>query len=290
VVISSGRDFYSSPRQNPLSNEICWLEWDHPNMPWDGSELFVGDFESKPNIEKKLIDGSKNISIIQPDWSQSGELIYISDESGWWNLYKYIEGKKSNILNEELDHGGPSWQFGYSTYFIKDDFIYLRGKSKKSNKGLIRKINFSGEIIDEIKVNHTAISYISNINNNVIYIGSTPNSNSELVSLSLIEKNIKTLKESNPVTFDSEDISIAEEISFPTTYNEKAYAYFYKPQNKNYEGWKSSTKGIRNFESLPDKAKVYVTELEDFIGAKVSSISTSPERDDTILIENPFEV
>ncbi len=52
VVISSGRDFYSSPRQNPLSNEICWLEWDHPNMPWDGSELFVGDFESKPNMKK----------------------------------------------------------------------------------------------------------------------------------------------------------------------------------------------------------------------------------------------
>ena len=62
-----------------------------------------------------------------------------------------------------------------------------------------------------------------------------------------------------------------------------------KPIYKNYEGWKSSTKGIRNFDSLPDKAKVYVTELEDFIGAKICSISTSPERDDTILIENPFD-
>ena len=236
IILASGRDFYSSPRQNPNNNEICWLEWDHPNMPWDGTELFIGNFESKSNLEKKHIDGSKNISIIQPEWSSSGELIYISDESGWWNLSKYSKGKNSTILSEESDHGGPSWQFGFSTYFIKDDFIYLRGKSKKSNKGLIRKINFSGEIIEEIKVKHTSIGYISNINNNVVYIGSSPNSNSEIATLDLIEKDLNILKESNPVTFDLEDISIAEEISFPTTYNEKAYAYFYKPQNKNYEG------------------------------------------------------
>ena len=88
IVLCTGRDFYSSPRINPINNEICWLEWDHPNMPWDGTELFIGNFDSNGLSEKKFIDGSKNISIIQPEWSESGELIYISDESGWWNLKK----------------------------------------------------------------------------------------------------------------------------------------------------------------------------------------------------------
>ena len=87
-------------------------------MPWDGTELFIGNFESKSNLEKKHIDGSKNISIIQPEWSSSGELIYISDESGWWNLSKYSKGKNSTILSEESDHGGPSWQFGFSTCLL----------------------------------------------------------------------------------------------------------------------------------------------------------------------------
>jgi len=63
-----------------------------------------------------------------------------------------------------------------------------------------------------------------------------------------------------------------------------------KPIYKTFKGWKSSTQGIRNYDELPQEAKVYLSELEDFIGTKISSISTSPERDDTILVENPFKV
>ena len=63
-----------------------------------------------------------------------------------------------------------------------------------------------------------------------------------------------------------------------------------KPIYKTFDGWKTSTKGIKNIEQLPENAKKYVFAIEDFIGAKISSISTSPEREDTILIENPFEI
>ena len=63
-----------------------------------------------------------------------------------------------------------------------------------------------------------------------------------------------------------------------------------KPIYKSFEGWKSSTKGIKNFEKLPENAKIYIKELEKFIETKVSSISTSPERNDTILIEDPFKI
>ena len=63
-----------------------------------------------------------------------------------------------------------------------------------------------------------------------------------------------------------------------------------KPIYKTFPGWKSSTNGVKNIKELPQNAKDYIYALEDFIGAKISSISTSPERDDTILIENPFEI
>ena len=236
IVLCTGRDFYSSPRINPINNEICWLEWDHPNMPWDGTELFIGNFDSNGLSEKKFIDGSKNISIIQPEWSESGELIYISDESGWWNLKKYSDNKKSTILDEETDHGEPSWNFGVRTYFIKDNFIYLRGSSKNKNKGLIRKINLSGQIIEEIEVLHTSIGGLSFIDNKALYIGASPVSNSEIVSLDLEKKEIKTIKESSKLEIDSEEISIPEEITFTTTENATAYGYFYKPKNKKYQG------------------------------------------------------
>ena len=63
-----------------------------------------------------------------------------------------------------------------------------------------------------------------------------------------------------------------------------------KPVYKTFKGWKSSTKGIKKFDNLPDNAKKYINELEKFVEAKVSSISTSPERNDTILIEDPFKI
>tara|TARA_B100000586_G_scaffold198510_1_gene146867 strand:+ start:17450 stop:19399 length:1950 start_codon:yes stop_codon:yes gene_type:complete len=236
LVLCTGRDFYSSPRINPANNEICWLEWDHPNMPWDGNELYVGNFNSEGITTKKMIYGASNISIVQPEWSDSGELIYISDESGWWNLKKYSENKNSTILDEETDHGEPAWNFGVRTYFLKDDYIYLRGSSKNNNKGLIRKINISGEIIEEIEVLHTSIGGLTHHDNKALYIGASPVSNSEIVSYDLMEKNEETIKESNPVKIDIEEISIPEEISFPTTQNAIAYGYFYKPRNKNYQG------------------------------------------------------
>ncbi|MFL2634567.1 MAG: alpha/beta hydrolase family protein [Dehalococcoidia bacterium] len=239
IVLASGRDFYSSPRPNPISNQICWSEWDHPNMPWDGNELYIAEFDSQKISDKLKIDGSTNISIVQPEWTDKGELVYISDGSGWWNLKKYSNQKVSDILAEEIDHGGPAWQFGFRTYFIYEDCIFLKGSSNDKNKGLIRKISLSGEIIDEIKVNHTSISDLSFCDDKAIYIGASPTTSSQVCSLDLSSGNVDILKESNTIQFDNEEISIAEEIIFDTTSNDISYAYFYKPTNKKFEGLKS---------------------------------------------------
>ena len=239
IVLASGRDFYSSPRPNPISNQICWLEWDHPNMPWDGNELYIADFDSQKISNKLKIDGSTNISIVQPEWTDKGELIYISDDSGWWNLKKYSDQKISDILSEEIDHGGPAWQFGFRTYFIYEDCIFLKGSLNDKNKGLIRKISLSGEIIEEIQINHTSISDLSFCNDNAIYIGASPTTSSQVCSLDLRSSNLDILKESNTIYIDNEEISIAEEIIFDTTSNDMSYAYFYKPINKKFEGLKN---------------------------------------------------
>ena len=239
IVLASGRDFYSSPRPNPISNQICWLEWDHPNMPWDGNELYIAGFDSQKISNKLKIDGSTNISIVQPEWTDKGELIYISDDSGWWNLKKYSDQKISDILSEEIDHGGPAWQFGFRTYFIYEDCIFLKGSLNDKNKGLIRKISLSGEIIEEIQINHTSISDLSLCNDNAIYIGASPTTSSQVCSLDLRSSNLDILKESNTIYIDNEEISIAEEIIFDTTSNDISYAYFYKPTNKKFEGLKN---------------------------------------------------
>ena len=235
-IISEGRDFYSSPRQQILGEYLCWLEWDHPNMPWDGNELFTAIFNNGSISNKKHIDGSKEISIVQPEWASSGDLIYISDQSGWWNLKKISNNKKYDLLTETSDHGGPAWQFGFRTFGLTDENIILKGNSKNKKNGLLRIIKFNGEIIDELNIIHTSISDVSISENKVIYIGSSPLSNSEIIEFNLDKKSIEVIKESSKLIIDPEDLSVPEEINFESTNNENAYAYFYKPKNKKIEG------------------------------------------------------
>ncbi|HEX8424107.1 MAG TPA: hypothetical protein VF634_11875, partial [Pyrinomonadaceae bacterium] len=120
-VLASGYDFYSSPRLSPDGRELAWLCWNHPNMPWDGTELWradVGDDGSLSNARR--IAGGRDESIFQPEWSPDGRLHFVSDKSGWWNLYRVARegaGETFEALCEmEAEFGQPQWVFGMSTY------------------------------------------------------------------------------------------------------------------------------------------------------------------------------
>ena len=89
ITMASGNDFYSSPKLSPDGNRLAWTTWNHPNMPWDGCELWVGELDRDGHVTSShRIAGSENESVLQPEWSPRGELYFISDRSGWWNLYR----------------------------------------------------------------------------------------------------------------------------------------------------------------------------------------------------------
>ncbi|MGH7888450.1 MAG: TolB family protein, partial [Candidatus Binatia bacterium] len=91
-IVVSGSDFYSSPRLSPDGSQLAWLMWNHPNMPWDGTELWVGKLAGEGSvIEKENIAGGEDESICQPEWSPDGTLHFVSDRTGWWNLYRWRE-------------------------------------------------------------------------------------------------------------------------------------------------------------------------------------------------------
>src|SRR5262249_2951914 len=91
-VLVSGNDFYSSPRVSPDGSRLAWFTWNHSNMPWDGSELWVGDLDPDGGVvNQRLIAGGLRESIFQPEWSPDGVLYFVSDRTGWWNLYRANE-------------------------------------------------------------------------------------------------------------------------------------------------------------------------------------------------------
>ncbi|HEX5164194.1 MAG TPA: hypothetical protein VFV93_02260, partial [Thermomicrobiales bacterium] len=118
VTIALGRDFYAFPRVSPDGRQIAWIEWDHPNMPWDGTELWVADLASDGNASHpRRIAGGPEESIFQPDWSPEERLHFISDRTNWWNLYRVeADGTITPLAPIEAEIGQPQWVFDLASY------------------------------------------------------------------------------------------------------------------------------------------------------------------------------
>ena len=125
-VLVKGSDFIAAPRLSPDGTRLAWLEWDHPDMPWDATRLRVAAFEADGTLgEAMLAAGGPDESIVQPEWAPDGTLHLISDRSGWWNLYRLVDGPRLEPLAAmEAEFADPAWIFDRSTYgFLPDGAI-----------------------------------------------------------------------------------------------------------------------------------------------------------------------
>ncbi|TMG12008.1 MAG: S9 family peptidase, partial [Chloroflexi bacterium] len=117
ITIASGNDFYSSPKLSPDGKRIAWQTWNHPNMPWDGSEIWVGELDRDGNVvSSRKVAGGHNESVLQPEWSPSGELYFVSDRNDWWNLYRARGEGDEPVCRRDAEFGAPQWVFGQRFY------------------------------------------------------------------------------------------------------------------------------------------------------------------------------
>ncbi len=118
-VIVSGIDFVSSPRLNRDGTRLAWLTWNHPNMPWDDTVLSWATL-SVDNVpgELNIVTNGERESAILPGWDSHDRLVFVTDRSGWWHLYRLDAdgGEASQLTHGEVEHGVPLWQFGASTW------------------------------------------------------------------------------------------------------------------------------------------------------------------------------
>ena len=235
-VLASGHDFYSSLRQNSAGDRVSWLSWDHPNMPWDGCELWVADFDTASGSlsNEQLVTGGADVSIVQPEWAPDGTLVFITDESGWWNLSKWSDGKVKPVLTEEKDHGGPAWAFGFRTYsFLEDGAVLL--KDSQAGKGRLRMVALNGREVAHANVEHSSIAEVNVVGSDVVYIGASATSAAEVVRASLGNGSYVTLKSSSDIELDDAYLSVPEAITFPSTDDGEAHAFYYAPTNPDFE-------------------------------------------------------
>src|SRR5919206_316963 len=122
IELVGGNDFYSFPRQSPDGRLLAWLTWNHPQLPWTGCELWVGELALPDAVRSAVkVAGGPGESIWQPEWSPGGALHFVSDRTGWWNVYRYADGSVLNLATAEVELGWPQWALDLSTIAFLDE-------------------------------------------------------------------------------------------------------------------------------------------------------------------------
>lgn len=235
-ILLRGSDFYSTPRLSPDGRRLAWLSWNHPNMPWDGCELWVADVDENGELGRHgLIAGGKSESIFQPQWSPDGVLYLVAEYSGWWNLYRWRDGGQGleQVTRLEAEFGLPMWSFGQSTYgFVAPNRILCTYTQRgRSELAMLDTDNLSLEVVS---TPYSAIGSISAATGCAAFIGASPTSFAVVARFDLASRQIRELKRSSELDLDLLEgyLSIPEAIEFPTGHGLSAHAFYYPPANK----------------------------------------------------------
>jgi dipeptidyl aminopeptidase/acylaminoacyl peptidase len=233
-IIASGNDFYSAPRLSPDEAHLAWLTWSHPNMPWDGTELWVGKIgDDGALVQKQRIAGGVDESIFQPEWAPDGTLYFVSDRSGWWNLYRWRGKQVEPLWPMDAEFGQPQWVFGTSLYafFSGTQIVCTFGHD---GRDYLATLDTENKTLETIELPFTTISQVRASGNRVVFIGSSATESAAVVSLDLPTKAFEVLRRSRESHGIADYIATPQAIEFPTEHGLTAHGYFYRPRNHDY--------------------------------------------------------
>jgi len=233
-VLVSGNDFYSNPRLSQDGSRLAWLTWKHPNMPWDGTELWVAELQADGSLgQTQMIAGGQNESVFQPEWSPAGTLYFVSDRSGWWNLYRSQTGQIQALHPMEAEFGLPQWVFRMGTYAILAEGQLICSYSQQGRDYLAILDPDSGQF-ETLAVPYTTIGLPHVVKGAVLFEAGSPNEALALVKLDLATLKIEVLRRSSQLVIDPGYLSVAQSIEFPTSKGQTAYAFYYPPHNRDF--------------------------------------------------------
>jgi dipeptidyl aminopeptidase/acylaminoacyl peptidase len=233
-VLAGGYDFYSSPRLSGDGKKLAWLSWRHPNMPWDGTELWTAEFKADGNLSQPvLVAGGKEESIFQPEWSPGGVLHFISDRTGWWNLYAWQNGEIKPLCPKSAEFGLPQWVFGMATYGFADETTLICSYVENGEL-ILAKLDTKTGNLTPIPVEYKPQGNLRVGKGFAVYSGGSSTKFGALVRLDLATGKEEILRRSTELQIDEGYLSIPETMEFPTEESLTAFAFYYAPKNKDF--------------------------------------------------------
>lgn len=240
TVVASGHDFYSSPRLSPDGKKLAFISWDFPSMPWDSTKLWLSAVEKDGTLSApKLIAGGENESVCQVQWSPSNLLHFVSDKTGFWNLYNLsAQEQVQPLYTMEADFGITAWNFGKPTYA----FIPHKNSWAIACAYTIKGVDFLGILYPEekrLRKLELPFTYVQNLcrgGDKLLFLGASSTQPISLVSLDLKTEESVILKPSFKQKIDPRYLSQPTQVSYPSGKGEKGYAFYYPPKNPEFGG------------------------------------------------------
>ena len=234
-TVAGGNNFYSSPRLSPDGLRLAWLTWNHPNMPWDGTELWVGDLDAGGQVRgAHKVAGGPEESIYQPEWSPSGELYFVSDRSDWWNLYRVTAGGDAPVCAQPAEFGGPQWTFGMTHYGFLDAKRILCINAI-ANVSKLSILDIATGTMQAIDLYYTVFTSLVIGGGRAAVIAASPTLSRRLITIDPTSAGQEVVKVSTAVHLDPGYFSIPQAIEFKTEGGLEAHAFYYAPKNKDFE-------------------------------------------------------
>ncbi len=231
TVLVQGADFYAAPRLSPDGRQLAWLSWDHPRMPWQGTELWLAPVLDDGSLgAARRIAGGAEEAVCQPEWSPDGRLHFVSDRSGWWNLYCLEQDQIRALCPMAAEFATPHWTFGGSMYGFRsaDEIIctyIVQGVSRlarlRTDSGRLEEIANPYQEIRELRVGPGFVALM----------GGSPTIALELARIEFTGDEVEVLARSIESLPAVAELSVPQSISYPSAGGRTAHAFFYPPCN-----------------------------------------------------------
>lgn len=231
TVLCSGADFYSDPELSS-DGRIAWTEWNHPDMPWDATAIFVGRLEGRSVWGAQQIAGGSQESALYPRWTPNGTLVFVSDRTDWWNLYasRGLEVRPLHAVAAEFC--GPPWQLGQHPFAVIDD-DHLLVTSSRSSGDLVGQLTLSTGKLVPVAPPGTSAASVTVSAGRAAAVLATPDQPEVLATVDLASGSWDEVRRSSDVALSRGVISAAEPVSWSSDQG-PVFGWFYPPKNDGY--------------------------------------------------------
>lgn len=237
-VIATGRDFYAAPRPSPDGSKLAWLAWDHPRVPFEGTDLCVSELAPAGSLAgERRVAGSEEESIFQPEWSAAGHLHFVSDLTGWSNLYVERDGEVQALTAEEAELGFPPWVFDLTRYAFLADGRIACVFTRSAIDGLEVLDPETGRL-DRVDLPYTSF-YSPTLRSHgslVAFAAASPREPSAVVTMDIASGERSVIKRATELDLDRRYLSVAEPIEFAGADGLLSHGFYYPAKNPDFKG------------------------------------------------------